>query len=91
MDSRLPLHFLEDFAFLTAFFGFNVASTVCEISSFVTPLDTAFRTAFLMRFTAFFCFSFASAIDYAVPLSRSDCDCMMRGFDHLMSHQVRIC
>ena len=62
--SRGPLHFPEDFAFLTAFFGFSsVASTVREISSSVTPLDTAFRTAFLMRFTAFFFFAFASAID----------------------------
>ena len=63
----LPLHFLED---LALFFGLadpsNVASTVREISSSVTPLDTAFRTAFLIRLTAFFCFSFPSAIDYAV-------------------------
>jgi hypothetical protein len=89
----LPLHFLEDFDFWTAFLGFpvlglagssNVASTVREICSSVTPLDTAFRTAFLMRFTAFFCFSFPSAIDYARALSTSDCDCMLQGFLHLV-------
>jgi hypothetical protein len=67
----VALQFLEGFAFLTAFFGFagssNVASTVREISRSVRPLDTAFWTAFLMRFTAFFFFSFPSAIDSAVP------------------------
>ena len=63
------LHFRVDFF---GFVGFsNVASTVREISSSVRPLDTAFRTAFLMRFTAFFCFSFPPAIVYASqPLMR---------------------
>jgi hypothetical protein len=60
------LHALFPLHFLAFFFGFagpsKVASTVREISSSVTPLDTAFRTAFLMRFTAFFCFSFPSAM-----------------------------
>jgi hypothetical protein len=59
----LPLHFLAFFFGLAG--RSSVASTVREISRSVTPFDTAFRTAFLIRFTAFFCFSFPSAIDYA--------------------------
>jgi hypothetical protein len=65
-ELRRAKRYLEDFAFLAAFFGFvgfaRVASTVREICTSVTPLDTAFRTALLMRFTAFF-FFFALVID----------------------------
>jgi hypothetical protein len=72
----LPPYFLADLTFLAAFLGFfaftgfagssKVASTVRSISASVTPLALAFRIAFLIRFTAFFCF-FASAIVSVKP------------------------
>jgi hypothetical protein len=68
-DSRgyLMVHFFAGLAvFLAAFLGFagssNVASTVRDMSVSVRPFATAFRTAFSMRFTAFFCFFVSSAV-----------------------------
>jgi hypothetical protein len=71
-------HFFEDFSFLAAFFDFpgfldfvgsvSVTSTVCEMSRPVTPLAIAFRTAFLIRFTAFRCLSFLSFIAALDPV-----------------------
>jgi hypothetical protein len=69
------VHFFANFAFLVAFFGFvgssNVVSTACDMSVSVTPFATAFRTAFLMRFTAFFCFFASPAICGGSPLGET--------------------